>query len=189
MSGPVVFTPPLRQLVDGVTRFLAEKGVSAIVERGLGLAHVKPIPGRGNRVVFYGSRLDGSAGAIVNPRQPGATELGADPNTPEYSVRPLSDWARMITVSIWAYDIDRQNDEGAQDDAVWSLFTWVQRAVQSVAFGNAVWGGTKFVVPTERAFGLELLADLTFQSMIPDTPIEITRPSPLVTKGPLTPQP
>ncbi len=183
MSGPVVFIPPFRQLVDGVSRYLAENNVSAIVERGLGRSHVKPVPGRGNRVIFYGSKPDGSAGAIVNPRQVGIRNIGGTADAPEFTVRPLSDWARTVYVSIWAQDLDRPNDEGAQDDAVYQLFAWVQRAVQSVAYGNAVWGSTKFTVPVDRAFGLELLADLTFQHMMPDLPVELVRPDPFVTKG------
>ena len=72
---------------------------------------------------------------------------------------------------------------GAQDDALYQLFVWVQRAVQSVLFGNGVFGATSIVVPTDRAFGLELLVDLTFQHMIPDLPIEFAQPDPFVTKG------
>ncbi len=185
MSGPVVFTPPFRQLVEGVSRYLAEKGVVVVVERGITPSHVKPIPGRSNRVVFYSSPPNGAAGRIVNPRQVGARDVGGSPGAPEFTVRPLSDWARSVLVSIWAQDIDRPNDEGAQDDAVYQLFAWVQRAVQSVAFGNAVWGATNFVVPVDRAYGLELLAELSFQHMIPDLPNEITRPDPVVTKGPM----
>ncbi len=87
-----------------------------------------------------------------------------------------------MQVSVWAYDGDHPNDEGAQDDALWSLFTWAQRAVQSVAGGNAVWGSVKITVPLERAFGLELVADLAFQTMIPDLPLDIGRPNAVVTK-------
>ncbi len=183
MSGPVVFTPPFRQLVEGVAAFLAANGVNAVVERGITPSHVKPIPGRSGRVVFYSSKPNGAAGAIVNPRQVGARDVGGTKGAPEFTVRPLSDWSRTVSVSIWAQDLDRSQDEGAQDDAVFQLFTWVQRAVQSVAFGNAVWGATTFTVPTDRAYGLELVADLTFQHAVFDVPIEFARPDPLVTKG------
>ena len=183
MNDPVVFTPPFKRLVDGVAAYLSEKGVTAVVDRGW-KARAKQInqgPGRANRVVFMGSKPDGSAGLILNPRQVGSRHAGGD-----YSVRPLSDWSRAVYVSIWAYDGDHPNDEGAQDDAVYQLFAWVQRGVQSVAFGNAVWGATKFTIPTERAFGLELLVDLTFQHMIPDLPVDIAYPDGLsVIKGPL----
>ncbi len=185
MSGPVVLTPPFRQLVDGVSTFLAANGVSAVVERGVTPSHVKPVPGRSQRVIFYSSKPNGAAGTIVNPRQVGERLIGADPLVPEFAVRPLSDWARSVYVSIWAQDIDKPNDEGAQDDAVFQLFTWVQRAVQSVAFGNAVWGATQFVVPEDRAYGLELLVDLTFQHAVFDVPQEIAMPSPAIVKGAL----
>jgi hypothetical protein len=185
MSGPVVFIPPVKQLVDGVAAYLAARGVTASVARGwkARAEQLNQGGGQANRVVFMGSPESGAAGKIVNPRQVGLREVGADPLVPEYTVRPLSDWARSMVVSVWAYDGDNANDEGAQDDAVSTLFTWVQRAVQSVAFGNAVWGATNFTVPKERAFGLELLAELTFQFMIPDLPEEISRPLPALSKG------
>ncbi len=185
MSGPVIFTPPFRQLVEGVATYLAANGINAVVQRGVTKSQEKPVPGLSNRVIFYSSKPDGSAGAIVNPRQAGVRAVGSDPENPEFEVRPLSDWARTVYVSIWARDADRPNDEGAQDDAVFQLFTHVQRAVQSIAFGNAVWGSTKFVIPDDRAFGLELLVDLAFQHAVFAVPQEITRPSPLIVKGPV----
>ncbi len=185
----VVFIPPFRQLVEGVSAYLAQNYVLAVVERGW-KARAKQTnqgPGRANRVIFIPSKPDGSAGSFVNPRQVGSRYVGEDPAVPEYSVRTLSDWNRALVVSIWAYDGDSPNDEGAQCDAVDALNGWVQRAVQSVCGGNAVFGAAKFTVPGERAFGLELLVDLTFQFMIPDLPTELTRPSPRVTKGPPAP--
>ncbi len=191
MSEPIAFVPPFRQLVEGVAASFLANDITAVVDRGW-KARAKQTnqgPGRANRVVFMPSKSDGGAGVIVNPRQVGAREVGADPTTDpptpaSYSVRPLSDWSRSLVVSIWAFDGDNPNDEGAQCDAVDSLFRWTQIAVQSVAFGNAVWGAAKFTVPLERAFGLELLVDLTFQSAVFDIPSEIVRPSPVVIKGP-----
>ncbi len=192
MSDEIVFTPPFRQLVEGVSAYFLEHEITAVVERGW-KARAKQInqgPGRANRVIFMPSKADGSSGSYVNPRQVGIREIGADrstdPPTPAlYTVRPLADRIRLLVVSVWAYDGDHPNDEGAQDDAVEALITWVHRAVQSVAFGNAVFGAVRDTVPAERAFGLERLIDLTFQHMIPDLPIELTRPDPVVTKGPM----
>ncbi len=187
MSGPIAITSPFKQLVDGVAAFFVANEITAVVERGW-KARAKQInqgPGRANRVIFMPSKADGGAGAIVNPRQVGLIEVGEDPALPEYTIRPLSDWSRSLIVSMWAYDGDSANDEGAQCDAVDALFRWTQIAVQAVAFGNAVWNETKFTVPAERAFGLELLAGLTYQSPVFDMPLEIARPAPLVTKGPL----
>jgi hypothetical protein len=185
VSDQPVFVPPFRQLVEGVQAYFLEHGVTTVVERGWKNRdeQVNQGPGRANRVIFAGSKPDGSAGTIVNPRQVGWREVGEDPENPDYAIRALSDWSRALYVSIWAFDGDHPNDEGAQDDAVYALFTWVQRAVQSVAFGNAVWGKASFTVPAERGFGLELLVELTFQHMIPDLPTEITRPSPVISKG------
>ncbi len=192
MSGPVVFVPPFRQLVDGVSSFFADHGITASVARGwkARAEQINQGPGQANRVIFMPSKSDGTAGAIVNPRQVGQREIGGDPTTdpptlPQYSIRALSDWSRSLVVSIWAYDGDNPNDEGAQCDAVDTLQMWTQWAVQSVAFGNAVWGATKFTVPAERSFGLELLVDLTFQSAIYDLPAEIGNPGPAISKGSL----
>ncbi len=187
MSGPIIFTPPFKQLVTGVAAFFAANEITAVVERGWKARseQINQGPGQANRVIFMPSKVDGAAGAIVNPRQVGIRVVGEDPAVPEYAIRPLSDWSRSLVVSMWAYDGDNPNDEGAQCDAVDTLQMWTQQAVQSVAFGNAVWGATKFTVPAERAFGLELLVDLTFQSAIFDVPQEITRPSPALVKGPL----
>ena len=183
MTAPT-FVPPFRSLVEGVATFFESQELDVVVDRGW-KARAKQInqgAGRANRVVFMGSKPDGSAGTIVGPRQVGHD--AGDPD-PDYAIRALSDWNRTIQVSIWAYDGSAPNDEGAQDDALWQLFTWVQRAVQSVAFSNASWGAVKITVPLERAFGLELVADLSFQTMIPDIPLDLGRPeSATVSKDP-----
>jgi hypothetical protein len=185
MSPPIKFTPPFKQLVDGVAKYLAEHNVSAVVERAISPTHLKPVAGRTNRIVFYSSRPNGAAGKIVGPREPGQVLVGEDPDAPEYAVRALSDWSRTLYVSIWAQDVDRQTDEGAQDDAVFQLFSWVQRAVTAVTLGNHEWGSTDLRVPAERAYGLELLVDLTFQHSIYDVPAEIGVPDPAILKGTL----
>lgn len=191
-GGPILFTPPFKTLVTGVADYFEEQGITCVVARGWKARkeQINQGPGRANRVVFMGSKPDGSAGEIVNPRQSGDRLVGGDsttdpPTPPSHAVRALADWSRDLQVSVWAYDGDNKNDEGAQDDALYQLFTLVQRAVQSIAFGNAVWGGVKITVPGERPFGLELIADLSFQHMISDLPEELARPLPAVIKGSL----
>ena len=184
MSGPIVFAPPFRLLVDAVATHLAAQGVTAVVARGwkARAEQINQGSGRANRVVFMGSKPDGSAGEIVNPRQ-GRFEIGDDPAHPDVEIRPLADWVRSLQVSVWAYDGANANDEGKQDDALWALFTSVQQAVQAAGVdlnSIAVFTSVKVTVPLERSFGLELIADLTFQHMIPDAPLDITRPSPVV---------
>ncbi len=183
MSGPVVIIPAYRQLVEGVSRFLAENGVIAVVERGSTASHVKPIPGLTNRIVFYGSKK-GASGTHVNPRQVGTRDVGGTPGAPEFTVRPLSDRIRLLQVSVWARDADRPQDEGAQDDACEALICWLHDAVQSVAGGNAVFGDVEDVLTQDRTFGLERRIDLRFQHAVFGRPVEISRPAPAVLKGP-----
>lgn len=189
MTDPV-FIPPFKQLVDGVAAYFVEHGITTVVARGWKARgeQLNQGPGRANRVVFMGSKPDGSAGRFVNPRQPGICELGADPTTdpptpPSFVWRPLCDWQRVIHVSVWAYDGTNRNDEGAQDDAVFQLLNWTMRAVNSVAFGNAFFGTAQITVPGERSFGLEILTELTFQHAMPDLPLDLSHPSPIVTRA------
>lgn len=188
MTAPT-FTPPFKQLVDGVSSYFVANGVTAVVARGwkARAEQVNQGPGRANRVVFMGSKPDGAAGRFVKPRQPGICEVGADPTTDpptpaSYLWRPLCDWQRLLQVSIWAYDGANRNDEGAQDDALYQLVTQTMRAVNSVAFGNADFGASQITVPAERGFGLEMLIELTFQHAMPDLPQDLTQPSPLVNR-------
>lgn len=190
MSSPV-FIPPFKQLVDGVAEYFAAHGVTSVVTRGwkARTEQINQGQGRANRVVFIGSKPDGSAGRLVNPRQPGLTELGADPATvpptpAAYTWRPLCDWQRVIQVSVWAYDGANRNDEGAQDDALYQLLAWTIRAVNAVAFGNAVFGALQISVPRERGFGLEVLTELVFQHAMPDLPLEVGQPAPIVNRQP-----
>lgn len=189
MTVPRRFIPPFRELVEGVDAYFVANGITAVVERGWKARQklTNQGPGRGNRVVFLPSKQDGSAGRLVNPRQAGLTEEGedltTDPPTPvQFTWRPLVDWQRLLLVSVWAYDGDKRNDEGAQDDAVYWLFTQTVRAVNAAAFGNAVWGAIAFTPPDERALGLEVLAELSFQFAMPDVPLDLTWPAPIVTR-------
>lgn len=185
MTDPINLIPPMRMLAERVQAYFTGTGSGTVVERGwkARARQMNQGAGRGNRVIFMPSKQDGGAGAIVNPRQVGDREVtDGSPAAVVYRVRALSDWRRVLLVSIWAYDATQPNDEGAQDDALYMLFTETQRAVQSAGFGNPVWGATNITVPPERSFGLELLAELTVQFPIIDTPIEVGAPSPAVTK-------
>lgn len=190
MSEVLNFIPPMRQLADGVAAYFEAQSIPVVVDRGW-KARAKQTnqgAGRANRVVFMPSKKDGNAGQIVNPRQVGEREIFKpgptkdDPPVLVARVRALSDWKRLLLVSIWAYDGTQANDEGAQDDALYFLFTETQRAVQSVGFGNPVWGATEITVPPERSFGLELLAELSIQFPIIDRPTDVGSPSPAVAK-------
>lgn len=195
MSGPVVFTPPFKTLVTGVAAQFALYKAAGLIDFDIVVARgwkerakqINQGSGRANRVVFMPSKPDGSAGKIVKPRQVGDHQYGAVPTAnppipPAGTWRPLSDWERIVYVSIWAYDGTQATDEGAQDDAVYQLFRWTQIAVQNSVGGNADFGTTNYTVPLERSFGLELLVDLTFQFPIPDVPEEYTRPNPVMNK-------
>ncbi len=183
----VEFTPPFKMIVDGVKAYFAENGVTAAVDRGWKKRseQINQGTGRANRVIFIGSKLDGSIGRFVKPREVGISEIGGDPTTDPptpatHKWRPLCDWQRTVLVSIWAFDGDNKNDEGAQDDALYQLITWTFRAVNSVAFGNADFGNAQVTVPKERGFGLEMLIELTFQTPIADLPLELSHPDAVV---------
>jgi hypothetical protein len=187
----VDLTPPFRELVDGVRDFLQDHGVSTVVERGW-KAREKIInqgPGRANRVIFAGSKPGGDAGVIVGPRQVGQRTLRDEDGVPQGYMRSLGDWRRVVFVSVWAYDGDKPNDEGAQDDALYQLFLWTMRAVHAVTFGNGVWGAIAVTVPVERGFGLELRTDLTFQHQMPELPDELAFPAGEVVRPPAVPTP
>lgn len=182
MTLQVDLVPPYRELVERVRDYLQDNGVTAVVERGW-KARSKVInqgPGRANRIVFAGSKPDGSAGRIVNPRQVGERTLRDVEGNPVGYMRALGDWSLVLYVSVWAYDADNANDEGAQDDALYLLFLWTMRAVHAATLGNGVWGSVTKTVPIERGFGLELQTDLTVQHQMPDLPEELAFPTALV---------
>jgi hypothetical protein len=80
---------------------------------------------------------------------------------------------------VWGVDTASRQDESAQIEATETLFEWVVRAVHSApgAFADARWGSLKWTSPTERAFGLELRAELTFMQPIFDQPRDLVFPT------------
>lgn len=144
---------------------------------------------RGNRVIFIPGDASGKGGKLVQPMQPGKRPYGpADrPDEPEGYVRPLRDWHRVLTVSVWAYDPSAPNDELAQVVATETLFEWTLRAVNASIFADAIWGDVTWKPITERGFGAELFAGLTFRHPLFDAPTETAFPVPAVTRGAIKP--
>ncbi len=134
--------------------------------------------GRANRVVFIPSDPSGKGGALGAAHQPGARSFGGDT-----TVRALCTWERNLVVSVWAIDADAPNDEEAQIEAVETLFELTIRAVHDFAKVNAQWGDTSWVASTsERQFGRELRAGLTFKHPMFDSPTGVAYPTPAITQ-------
>lgn len=177
----LVIKSGLLKLRDDVAGYFASRGVTAGVSLGWRerTKQTNQGAGRANRVVFQPSDDSGDGGEIVSPSQPGDRVIN-DPSAARPfvgKVRALTDWKRLVIVSVWAWDESAPNDEGAQIAATESLFEWVQRGVQRAAFASARWGKMRWTVdPTERLFGRELLAQLTLQHPIYDEPSETAYP-------------
>jgi len=138
--------------------------------------------GGANRVVFIPSLDKGAGGKLVPVRFPGPRNVrdasAADPTKVIANVRSLLEWERSVQISVWAVDPTGREDESKQIEAVESLFEWTVRAIHGSpgAFASLVWGDVTWTPPIERAFGLELLADLTFRHPIFDSPRELVYP-------------
>jgi hypothetical protein len=186
----IVLKSGFKHLADGVQAFLTRHGVNSVVERGWKRREmqINQGPGRANRVIFMPSDKSGMGGEIVSPhRHRGQQPIFDESVTPrkhEGYLTALNDNRRPLLVSIWSYDRDRPNDQGAQVDAVDELFEWVMRAVNGTVHADAAWGRWSYTVPEERAFGLEILAELTFQHPFFDVPAEVAFPAARVVKDP-----
>jgi hypothetical protein len=132
-------------------------------------------PGRANRVVIIPGSLNGRGGRITQPHTVGRRSIGPK-DAPVGWVRPLRDWGREITLSIWAYDGTKRTDELAQVVAAETLLEQTMRAVHSFAFADAIWGDVQWTPQAERSFGQELLVGLTFRHPLFDIPVETVAP-------------
>lgn len=177
----VIIKSGLVQCVDYVRDFFATNGVSATCELGWRRRDRQLNQGAplgANRVVFTPSDSGGAGGTLVPARFPGPRTL-RDAGQAMGTVRSLRDWERAVTVSVWAVDPTKPNDEASQIEASETLFEWVVRAVHSApgAFAEMEWGAVQWTEPPERSFGLELIASLTFKHPIFDVPRELVFPS------------
>lgn len=175
---------PIGDMVARVRAFFVEHDVTAVVTAGFRERHKQLTqgPGRANRVVFIpGDPTSGRAGRIGPVRNPGPRDVfsATDPTKRVGTVRSISDWDRLITLSVWAHDGDAPTDELAQIDAVTRLLEWTKRAVDNARQADLVWGEATFTPPGVRApaFGQEVLVTLTLQHPIFDIPRDVVVPT------------
>lgn len=164
-------------LVDSVRSYFETNGVTATVSLGWTkrTQQINQGPGGANRVVFTPSDDSGKSGRIVGTQQPGPRTFGTQPN--QITVRPLVDWERILTVSIWAADTTAPSDEALQIEAVETLFEWTVRAVQAATKNNGRWTEAGWTVsPVEHSFGRELRVGLIFRHPIFDVENDVVKP-------------
>lgn len=127
------------------------------------------------RVVFSFGDAAGRLGRIAPTVKPGH-RVDAD------GAASVANAEFLYSVSVFAADRSRPNDEHAQLDAAFRLFEKTARAVQEIAAGNFSWGSIQITPsPTEIAFGCELLAELTHRFPVYDRPFEYATPDGVVT--------
>ena len=154
-------------------------------------------PGGASRVVFIHGRVPPTgqgpypAGTIEQPRIAQARSSlasGAYVDNP----RPLRQWSRLCTLSVWGVDADQLDDDTAQSDATEELFERVVQAVHNaiyvdpdnevetpagladVKWTDVIWN----VVSPNYGYGRELLAYFVHKGPIYDQAIGLARPSP-----------
>jgi len=148
-------------------------------------------PGGGSRVIFMPGQFDG--GLDSRPLKGGsfhkARQTHDDP-------RPLVWWARLATLSVWAVDPDRPDDEELQIAATEDLLEKAVSAAHNaidpvtgspVGLADLIWGDLTWVrPPSDAAFGREILLTFTHGSALFDLPIGIATPQGAVARDPPT---
>lgn len=183
MSAPqIVFRSGLVASARYVRDFLAANGLGTEVKVGWKerAKQDNQGAGRANRVIFIPSDLSGRGGSIVGPHQGGERDVRQAVDAPRHAtVREISGWRRVVTLSIWAYDGDDRENEEAQIEAVETLHEWVTRAVHSApgAFATPLWGDVSWPPRGERQFGVEMLVGLTFRQPLFDQPRPVVYPT------------
>lgn len=172
---------PFDLLATGISSYLTDQGVTAIVDVG-SRSYAKQVnqgPGRANRIILIPGddpqTGGGAGGKITGPRRSGGNP------------RHLFNVAWELLVSIWGYDGTAATNERAQIVATQTLFRWVARAVQDFAKADATWGSFDWTPQPERAFGREILASLTYNAPFDDVEAGTATPGPQINRGDLTP--
>ena len=172
-------------LVESVKAYFVENGVTANVVIGwkARTRQDNEGPGGANRVCFTPSDPTGKGGRIEPPLQTGDRDLRSGSNPVEARMRALSDWGRVLNVSVWQWDGSAPEDEGLALEAVETLQTWVMNAVHAYAFTSAEWGDTTWTPVTELSYGLELRMALTFRHPIYQPPRGVVYPTGFVERA------
>lgn len=175
----------IAQIAPLVGTYLAAHGVGADVRFGTLETERKGIAAGAatGRVVFAVPEDD--LGTLAPTHQPGARSLGDG-----REVRSLANWVVPYQVLVWARTSALlARDEGAQLEALESLFQWVIRAVAHVADGHERWSTVRRVPSKAResAAGAGLEAALLFGFPMVSVPVGVVFPGSAFTKRPTQP--
>jgi hypothetical protein len=145
-------------------------------------------PGGGSRVILIPGEYDGAA---VPKSMKGGTLT--KPRHAHVEARELVWWHKTVTVSVWGNDRVEPDDDEAQIEATEALFEWTVRGLHNaidpvsgrpVGLADIVWQDVNWVKPpSERAFGLEILATFEHQSALFDVPDDLAYPLGVVSRG------
>ena len=180
-------------LSDGVRAFFAANGVAATVTP-VGWRYrsfqVNQGPGGGSRVCFIPGKID-----PTSPAAPKVVDAGTfeQPRLKTANPRPLAQWSKVVTLSVWGVDTsDLENDElqlAATENLLESTYQAMHAAVDPVTGVNvgladvvlrdAVWT----LPPVELGFGREFVAYFVHRGPLFDLPIATTTPQPLIVRG------
>lgn len=177
-------------LVHGVRAYFAANSITANVaacgwrQRS---EQMNQGPGRANRVLFIPGDMNGRGGSLAN-----------GPRLSSTNPRPLVQWNKLVTLSVWAADPNPANraDEEKQIEAVETLLEQTIQAMryaldpdteQRVGFATIEFHDLTWTVDnTEMYFGREVLVTFTHKGPLFDVTYDTGTPDPAVNRGSLT---
>lgn len=197
-------------LADGVRAYFEAQEASAVVTP-VGWRYrtfqLNQGPGGGSRVCFIPGRIDPAmpgapkvmpAGAILQPSTsspPGVPRVGgiqAGVRNP----RPLRNWDKIVSVSIWGVDGTDVNNDELQLAATEDLLELTIRAMHfaidpvtkiPVGMANVLPDEAVWVLPPgERSFGREIVLFMTQPGPLYAPAKDIATPKPAIDKGEIT---
>lgn len=207
-TAPATFSPTtgvpnrtvtgFRMLFEGVRTFFASHQWSESVEAGWKAREqiLNQGPGGAGRIVLvHGKVPPGNvtgpydAGTIEQPRiaqRRGSVAAGNYVDNP----RPLRQWSRIVTLSVWGVDATQLDDDVAQSDAAEELLERAMQAIHSAVYidpdngsqtpaglADVKWQGLVWnVVSQNFGFGRELLAYFTHAGPLYDQAIGLAYP-------------
>jgi hypothetical protein len=186
-----------RMMLEGVQTYFKANQWAEIVEGGWKAREqiLNQGPGGAGRVVFVHGRVPAAnagpydAGAIEQPRIAGPRGSVAG-GTYVDNPRPLRQWARIVTVSVWGVNAQALDDDVAQSEAAEELFERTLQAIHNAVFvdpdngaqtpsglADVKWEGLIWnVVSPNYGYGRELLGYLTHRGPIFDQAIGLAYP-------------
>lgn len=190
----------LLALARGVRAYFAGTNVSANVAVGWTARSRIDNQGEGgaNRVVFIPGVLDPNTGAPKAMKAGTFDRNGAQNHIAQSPARrALAWWHEPITVSVWAVDPERPQDEEAQIEATEALLEQTVRAIHNavdpetkapVGFANVEqWGDPVWTVPPgENSFGRELTFPIVLLVPLFDQEQDLVKPQAAVARNPPT---